>query len=57
MTANSIFLYVNNLQYVDMEVVEKKRFRVSRWIFLSLAIIFNCLIIAYYCFLKMPLIN
>lgn len=35
-----------------MEVVEKKRFRVSKWIFLSLAIIFNGFIIAYACFSK-----
>lgn len=35
-----------------MEATIKKRFRVSRWIFLSLAIIFNGFIIAYSCFSK-----
>lgn len=35
-----------------MEVVKKKRFRISRWIFLSFAIIFNSFIIAYSCFSK-----
>ena len=35
-----------------MEIIEKKRFRIPRWIFLSLAIIFNGFIIAYSCFSK-----
>jgi len=35
-----------------MEIIIKKRFRVSRWIFLSLAIIFNGFIIAYSYFSK-----
>ena len=35
-----------------MEATKKKRFRVSRWIFLSLAIIFNGFIVAYSCFSK-----
>lgn len=35
-----------------MEALEKKRFRISRWIFLSLAIVFNGFIIAYSCFSK-----
>lgn len=35
-----------------MEIIKKKRFRISRWIFLSLAIIFNGFIIAYSCFSK-----
>lgn len=35
-----------------MEAIIKKRFRISRWIFLSLTIIFNGFIIAYYCFSK-----
>lgn len=35
-----------------MEVIKKKRFRISRWIFLPLAIIFNSFIIAYSYFSK-----
>lgn len=35
-----------------MEVIKKKRFKISRWIFLSLAVITNGFLIAYSCFYK-----
>lgn len=43
---------INNLQYVDMKAVEKKRFKVSRWIFLSLAVLTNGFLVAYSSFSK-----